>query len=92
MSIQKLFVQLEKYIHAKFPEYQAKFYSNRKKFYIHMRLDKSFFGFENYKKLLEEVDCFWKEHLSNKFVCVFPPKLIYSTKWKRNYIIYKKNG
>ena len=92
MSIKKLVVQLEKHIHATFPEYQAKFYSNQRNFYIHMGLDKSLFGFENYKKPLEEVDCFLNEHLSNKFVCVFPPKLIYSTKWKHDYIIYKQNG
>ena len=67
MSIKKLVVQLEKHIHAKFSEYEAEFYSNRKKFYIHMGLDKSLFGFENYKKLLEEIDCFLNEHLSNKF-------------------------
>ena len=90
MSIKKLVVQLEKHIQAKFPEYQVKFYSNRRNFYIHMGLDKSLFSFENYKKLLEEFDCFLREHLSTKFIFVFPPKLIYSTKWKHNYIIYKK--
>ena len=55
-----------------------------------MGLDKSSFGFENYKKLLEEVDCFLNEHLSSKFAFVFPSKLIYSTKWKHDYIVYKK--
>ena len=90
MSIKKLDVQLEMHIQAKFPEYQVKFYSNRRNFYIHMGLDKSLFSFENYKKLLEEFDCFLREHLSNKFIFVFLPKLIYSTKWKHDYIIYKK--
>ena len=71
MSIKKLVVQLEKHIQAKFPEYQAKFYSNRRNLYLHMGLDKPLFGYENFKKLLEEVDCFLNEHLWNKFVCVF---------------------
>ena len=44
MSIKKLVVQLEKHIHATFPEYQVKFYSNWRNFYIHMGLDKSLFG------------------------------------------------
>ena len=52
MSIKKLVVQLEKHIQAKFPEYQAKFYSNRRNLYLHMGLDKSLFGYENFKKLL----------------------------------------
>ena len=55
-----------------------------------MGLDKSLFAFENYKKLLEEVDYFLNEQLCNKCVCVFPPKLIYSTKWKHDHMIYKK--
>ena len=92
MCIKKLVVQLEKHNLAKFPEYQAKSYSNRRNFCIHMGLGKSLFGYENFKKLLEEVHCFLNEHLSNKFVCVFSPKLIHSIKWKHDYIIYKKNG
>ena len=34
-------MQLEKHITVKFPEYDAKFYLNRRNFYIHMGLDKS---------------------------------------------------
>ena len=63
MSTKKLVVQLEKHIQVKFPEHQAKFYSNRRSFFIHMGLDKCLFGSENYKKLLEEIDCFLSEHL-----------------------------
>ena len=90
MSIKKLVLQLEKHIAVKFPEYDAKFYSNRLNVYIHMGLDKSLFSFENYQKLLNEVDCFLNEHLEKKFISIFPPKLIYSTKWKHDYIVYKK--
>ena len=92
MFIKKLAVQLEKHINAKFPEYQAKFYSNRRNFYIHMGLDNSLFGYGNFKKLLEKVECFLNKHLPNKFTPIFPPKLIYSTKWKHDYIISKKYG
>ena len=49
MSIKKLIIQLEKHINAKFPEYQAKFYFNRRNNYIHMGLDKSLFGYANFK-------------------------------------------
>ena len=90
MSIKKLVNRLEKHVNVKFPEYQAKFYSNRRNFYIHMGLDNSLFGYENFKKLLEEVENFLNEHLPNKFISIFPPKLIYSTKWKHDYIISKK--
>ena len=39
MSIKKLMIQLEKHIYNKFTELNAKFYSNRRNFYIHMELD-----------------------------------------------------
>ena len=73
-------MQLEKHITVKFPEYDAKFYSNCWNFYIHMGFDKSLFSFENHQKLLNEIDCFLNEHLEKKFIPVFPPKLIYSAK------------
>ena len=91
MSIRKLVKQLEKHIDVKFPEFEAKFYSNRRNMYIHMRLDKSLFSFENYKQVLQEVQSFLNEHLKNKFICLFLPKLIHSTKWKHDYIISRKN-
>ena len=91
MMIKKLIVQLEKHIKEIFPEYNAKFYSNHRNFYIHMGLDNSLFSFDNYQILLEEIDNSLGEHLETKFSCVHPPKLIFSTRWKHNYIICKKN-
>ena len=81
---------MQKHIDVTFSEYDAKFYSNGRNLYIHMGLDKLLFGFENYYKLLNEIDCFLNEHLPNKFSSVFPPKLIHSTKWKHDYIMSQK--
>ena len=80
MSLKKLIVQLEKHISVKFPEYQAKFYSNRQNLYIHMGLDRSLFSLKNFRQFLQEIDCFLNDHLENEFTSVFPPKLISSTK------------
>ena len=57
-----------------------------------MGLGNSLFGYGNFKKLLEEVHCFLNEHLPRKFISIFLPKLIHSTKWKHDYLISKKNG
>ena len=78
--IKKLMKQLEEHGKNRFPECDAKFYSNCRNFYIHMGLDRSLFSFENYKILLQETDSFLGEHLPNKFTSVYPPKLIFSTK------------
>ena len=71
----KIIIQLEKYINGKFPEYQAKFYSDRRTNDIHMGLDKSLFGYANFKKLLDDVDYFLSEYFPHKFISIFPPKL-----------------
>ena len=90
MSIKKIVIQLEKYVGLKFPHYAAKFYANRRNFYIHLGLDKSLFSFEDYKHLLEVVNNYLSEHLKD-FKSVYPPKLVLPTKWKYDYIIYSKN-
>ena len=81
MSIKKLVIQLEKQIYLKFPEYNARFCSNRRNNYIHMGLDSSLFGYTNFKKLLDELDFFLNEYLPHQFISVFPPKLIHSKEW-----------
>ena len=43
-------------------------------FILHMGLNNSLFGYENFKKLLEEVENFLNEHLPNKFISIFSPK------------------
>ena len=85
-----MIIKQRKAYYCSIPEYDAKFYSNRRNFYIHMGLDKSLFSFENYQKLLNEIDRFLNEHLEKRFIPIFPPKLIYSTKWKHDYIVCRK--
>ena len=55
-----------------------------------MYTDKSLFSFDNYKLLLQEIENFLTEHIEHKFTAVNPPKLIFSTRWKHDYTIYKK--
>ena len=83
-------MELEKHISVKFLKYQAKFYSNRRNFYIHLGLDQSLFSFENFRQLLQEIDCFLNEHLENKFTSVFPPKLINIQSGNTTILLVKK--
>ena len=83
-------IQLEKHIDNRFPEYEVRFYTNRRNYYIHLGLDKSLFSFENYKSLLTKIDNFLNEHLSDTFIYINPSKLIFSTRWKHDYIVSRK--
>ena len=84
MSAKKLVIQLEKHVLLKFPEYNAKCYSNRRNFYKRVGLDNSIFGFTNFKKLLEEVDLFLDKHLPS-FFQIFQSSYI---QLNENMIIY----
>ena len=61
--VKKLVIQLEKYINNRFPEFEARFYSNCRNYYIHMGLGKCLFSFENYKLLLTEIHNILNEYL-----------------------------
>ena len=90
MTIKKIVAQLEKYISIIFSQYDAKFYANRRNYYIHLGLDKSLFSFEDYKQFLTEINNHLNEGLHKGFISVFLPKLVISTKWKHNYIAFSK--
>ena len=59
MSVKKTIVKLKKHIGIKFPEYEAKFYSNRRSSYIHMGLYKAIFAYSNFQDLMKEINLFW---------------------------------
>ena len=81
---------MKKQIRNKFPDFDAKFYSNRRNSCIHMGLDKTIFSYSNFKTLLEEVTSFLDEHIPNKFSSNFP-KSIHSTKSRFDHILATKN-
>ena len=47
MSVKSIIKKLEKNIEQRYPNYEAKFYSNRRNNYMQLGLDQSLFSFEN---------------------------------------------
>lgn len=91
MSVKSIIKKLEKNIEQRYPNYEAKFYSNRRNNYIHLGLDRSLFSFENYKTFLKNIDDFLSLKLNENFRKIDPPKLIISTKWKHDYLIRSRH-
>ena len=54
-----------------------------------MRLDNAIFSYSNFQDIIKEINNFSDSHLAGKFVVNYP-QLIYSTKWKFDYIIARK--
>ena len=79
MSVKSIIKKLEKNIEQRYPNYEAKFYSNRRNNYIHLGLDRKF-SFENYKTFLKDIDDFLSLKLNENFRQIDPQKLVISTK------------
>ena len=92
MSVKSVIRKLEKFTNAQYPNYQAKFYSNRRNNYIHLGLDISLFSFEDYKIFLDHIDEFLSQKLNEHFYRIDPPKLVISTRWKHDYIIRSRHA
>ena len=56
-----------------------------------MGLDKAIFAYSNFQDLMKEINLVLDENIPDKFSANFS-RLIYSTKWKFDYIVSKKNG
>ena len=91
MSVKKIIIQLEVIINLKFPNYNAKFSANRRNNLIHLGLDRALLLFDGFKLFLDEKNKFLSELLIN-FEKVYQPKLVLSTKWKHDHIIYSKKN
>ena len=87
MSVKKIIFQLEVIINLKLPNYNAKFFENRRNTLIHLGLDKALLSFDDFKLFLDEINKFLSERLIN-FEKVYPPKLVLSANWKHDFIIY----
>ena len=92
MSVKSIVKKLEKIMERKHPNYQAKFFSNRRNNYIHLGLERSLFSFENYKSFLKDIDDYLSSNLNENFLQIDPPKLVLSLRWKHDYIIRSRNG
>ena len=91
ISIKKTIIKLEKHIGIKLPEYEAKFYSNRRNSCIHTVFDKAVFAYSHFEELMKEINLFLDEHIPKNSSGNIP-RLIHSTKWKFDYNVSTKNG
>ena len=89
--IKKIILKLEKHMFLKFPEYNAKYFINRRNMLLHVGLDKAIFAYNDFRTFLAEVDNYLKDNLqSRQFEVYSIPQLTNYSKWKFDYIIAKK--
>ena len=87
----KVILQLQKHMLLKFPEYNAKFFINRRNMLIHVGFDKAIFSYKGFRTFLAEVDNYLKDNIQSRQFNVYSiPQLINCAKWKFDYVIAKK--
>ena len=74
-----------------FPNLKCAIYSSRRREYIHLGLDFEFFTFEECDKVMETIRNFkiTGYDINETHKCVFPTRVL-STRWKKDYIIFKR--
>ena len=74
-----------------FPNLKCSIYVSRRREYIHLGLDFEFFTFEECDKVMETIRNFKVTgyDINETHKCVFPTRVL-STRWKKDYIIFKR--
>ena len=83
----KAIKKLQGIISKKYPDFNAKFYINRKNRLIHIGMDKCLYDYSNYRLFLWDCEWFFEKALNKKlFKWYRTPNLICCTKWKYDYV------
>ena len=74
-----------------YPKLKCSVYASRRRQYIHFGLDFEFFTFPECDKVMEIIRNFKVDgfDISETHKCLFPTRVL-STRWKRDYIIFKR--
>ena len=69
MSYKKTVARMEREFKVKFPELNAAFYISKRNIYIHMVLDRCIFSYDNYAKIIAQINTFFFSKLWSKIYC-----------------------
>ena len=88
-SIKKKISKLEYHINKTFTDITVGFCISKRNNFVHLGIDESRLGVKNYANIIAEINFFFQENLSNKFLVNYPYS-IPTVKWKFDYIVAKK--
>ena len=91
MYMKTFLVILQTRLKKDYADLNVHFYLSRRSKFVHMGLDLPLNKIGHTEEILETIENFWSEKKTDdKFKYVYP-HLIYSMKWKFDYIIFEKN-
>ena len=81
---------LEHEMKKRYPEIGFSFYLSKRKKNVHMGLEMPLMNYTNCLRIVSDIEDIWREKKSNDTYKFVNPKLIHTTKWKFDYIIFPK--
>ena len=91
MSTKPFLFSIERKMGAKYPSLNIQFYISRRSKNIHVGLDDGFLSIPNYQLVISDIHQHWLSRNWSFDIKFIDPVLIHTTKWKFDYIIFKKN-
>ena len=82
-------MHLEEYLRKRFPDLNISLYVNRRCNFVHMGMDYPLMSTKVPYELISSIENFEREELDERFCFLFP-KLIHTTHWKYDYIIFER--
>ena len=74
-----------------YPDVELAFYVSRRSRYVHMGSDTPINKLKNIENILHKIQLLWYEKKTDNKFDYCEPYLIASTRWKYDYIIFRKN-
>ena len=91
MQMRTFLILLQCELKKDYPGVELGFYLSRRSRYVHMGSDIPLNRLENYQEIIEKIKTLWYQKKKDDKFDFCDPYLIASTRWKYDYIIFRKN-
>ena len=91
MYMKTFIILLKNVLKKDFPDIELAFYVSRRSKFVHMGLDVQLTKISNSGDIINAIEKYWLEKKTDDNFIFFEPYLSASTKWKYDYIDFRKN-
>ena len=91
MYMKAILVALKQCVKKDYPDIEFEFYLSRRSKFAHMGLDLPLISVKDHQKLIKFIQEYWEQNKEDNMFSFCTPRLTSATKYKLDYIIFKKS-
>ena len=91
MYMKSFIIMLKNVLKKDYPDIELAFYVSRSSKFVHIGLDVQLTKISNSRDIINAIEKYWREKKTDDNFIFVEPYLIASTKWKYDYIVFRKN-